>query len=346
MCAFDSLDLPQQRAQLQRVAAAALSSWGLEGAGLEWLGYGTNAVFRLRARRQDFVLRLSFPRRQKPAQLQSELTWLRAIADRAGLAAPQPIPPAMPKASRLFVTVAHPSLPPPQYLYASLFRYLPGTQKSAQELRPQDMQAIGRYLSALHSAGQFAPPPGFERPRLDADGLFGSSSPYQLPPGAEISSEQHKTFSAVIAQLSAAFAQLARQGEALHLLHGDLLAKNVLFCAGGIAALDFEFCGWGYRLYDLAPLLWQLKGERAGDYPRLEAALWSGYSAQHPPPAVWRGLLEACIAARQLASCMWLLQHRQHPGLRQSAPILLQQRTSALRAYLQTGRLQRQSATL
>ena len=30
--------------------------------------------------------------------------------------------------------------------------------------------------------------------------------------------------------------------------------------------LDFEYCGWGFYLYDLAPLLWQLKGERASDY--------------------------------------------------------------------------------
>ena len=59
-----------------------------------------------------------------------------------------------------------------------------------------------------------------------------------------------------------------------------------------------------------------------------------------------RELLEAFIAARQLASCRWLLANMQNESLRQIAPPLIAQRCDELKAYLDSGILRRSSPTL
>ena len=107
-----------------------------------------------------------------------------------------------------------------------------------------------------------------------------------------------------------------------------------------------NIAGWGYFLYDLAPLLWQLKGDRPDDYPMLEEALCQGYACARAVTEPERALLEPFIAARQLASCRWLLGHWDHPDLREMAPALLHARFAELEAFLTTGRLDRNTATL
>ena len=141
-------------------------------------------------------------------------------------------------------------------------------------------------------------------------------------------------------------ARLDREPASFGLIHADLLSKNALFGRNGVAALDFEYSGWGYFDYDLAPLLWELRGERPADYARLEDALLEGYRSARRDARIDREALEAFVAARQLASCRWLLQNRHHPHLRSATPDLIRQRAAELEYFLNGGVLQRRSPTL
>ena len=199
----------------------------------------------------------------------------------------------------------------------------------------------------LHSEGHFRPSSEFARPRLDWDGLFGEDSPYFNADYSKLLSvEQNHVFAEAAERIRATMSILDGRGDAFGLIHGDLLAKNIVFARGKPAALDFEYCGWGYFLYDLAPLLWQLKGERADDFRELEDALWTGYSAQRAVSSADRQKLEDFIAARQLASCRWLLANGHLPQVRENAPRLIAARAEALEGYLESGTLRRQSPTL
>ena len=117
-------------------------------------------------------------------------------------------------------------------------------------------------------------------------------------------------FDAVAERVSLAMAMLDRDGEGFGLIHADLLAKNVIFAGDSVAALDFEFSGWGYFLYDLAPLLWQLKGERMADYARLEADFWSGYVSVRAEASDQREYLEDLY--RRPATCLLPLAAAKH----------------------------------
>ena len=128
------------------------------------------------------------------------------------------------------------------------------------------------------------------------------------------------------------------------LIHGDLIAKNCLFRDDGVGALDFDGCGHGYYLYDLAPAMLQISAltrRRA-----LAEALWTGYTTQRPLPEARRAKLEIFVAARLAASCRWLAAHRRVPAVRARMADLLAQRSLTLRDYLVTGRVRRRSAML
>jgi hypothetical protein len=96
-------------------------------------------------------------------------------------------------------------------------------------------------------------------------------------------------------------------------------------------------CGWGVDLYDLAPLLWQMK-----PYPQYEAiadAFWQGYTEWRAlPPREW---LEVFIAARQGASVRWVIQNRHLPGYAERVNEIVRQRMDEIAGFLDTGILKR-----
>lgn len=346
MTIFNNCAIEQQQLWLE-IADRALPAWKLSPRALRWLGQGSNPVLKVTAEPADYVLRLHPPGSVTAERLLSELRWLRSLRQCTDLLAPYPVAAQANGCERLFLELRHGLLPPPSIAYAALFEYLPGEVKSARALSQNDVYRIGAYLGALHGRRQSIAPSDFAGPRLDWEGLFGDDSPYAS--GAEsalLSAEDLGIFGDVARALRAPLTELAAKPDAMGLIHADLLAKNIVFQRDSIAALDFEFCAWGFFLYDLAPLLWQLRGERAGDYLALEEAMWRGYTSVRPAADGDRQLLEPFIAARQLASIRWLLANRQHPNVRDLAPQLVRARCQELQAFLNTGCLRRSTPTL
>ncbi len=346
MPGFEHWTLDEQKRYWLGLARDVIELWRLGGARLSWLGYSSNAVFKASTRSGIFVLRLHRPGKVRAERLESELRWLQYLSQNTDLLAPLPVP--LPDYARdVLFTSVRPARLEPDAVLCSLFEFIDGESKSAQELSAVEVHAVGVYLGKLHREGQFEPPPGFKRPRMDWEGLFGAESPYTADePIIAPSNEQADTFAQVENHLRSVMDAIDRGPDSFGLIHGDLLAKNILFRAGQPVALDFEYCAWGYFLYDLAPLLWQLKGDRPADYPLLEEALWSGYTAKTTVNPQARAHLEAFMAARQLASCRWLLAHASHPTVRAVAPKLLEDRAAELRDFLSSGVLKRQSLTL
>ena len=344
MTRFADMKLEQQKALFMRAARDVLRHWRLEGSELRWLAYSANAVFDARGTSGRYILRLSVPGSLDEDMLRSELMWLRAIRQETRLLAPLPLPTTE---GAFYATMSPSALADDSEIQAALFERINGAVKAAKDLTCEDMRAIGAYLGNLHSQAQFSFPADFKRHRLDYAGLFAVGSAYHVPRERDLlASQQREIFAAVGERVRSAMAQLDDEDAGFGLIHADLLAKNILFTDDSIAALDFEHCGWGYFLYDLTPLLWQLKGERAQDYPALKAALWQAYAAARGRAGLQHDKLETLIAARQLLSCRWLLLNSRHASVRAVAPALLDARCQELEAFLVTGILHRSSATL
>ncbi len=341
---FTELSLQEQKALFERAAAEVLPQWQIDDYSIGWISYSTNAVFHVKMASGPYILRLHVPGRVAEDRLRSELMWLRAIRQGTNLLAPLPVPLSD---GRLFISYSPPMLPSASQVHCVLFERLKGEIKPARALSVEDVRRIGVYLGILHRDAQFDPPADFDRHRLDFEALFDADSPYYVARESELlTREQSRIFQAVAGRIRQMMTCLDHDGESFGLIHADLLAKNVIFADASVAALDFEYCCWGYFLYDLAPLLWELKGERSANYIELEEALWTSYISARAEADDQRDRLETFIAARQLLSCRWLLQNIRHPNVREVAPRLLQARVEELKGYLAIGVLQRRTATL
>ena len=84
------------------------------------------------------------------------------------------------------------------------------------------------------------------------------------------------------------------------LIHADLHLGNALFQRGGVKLIDFDDCGTGPRLYELAVALWELRDRP--DYPAYREALLAGYRARREIDVTH---LDDFIALRQVAFDLW-----------------------------------------
>ena len=101
-------------------------------------------------------------------------------------------------------------------------------------------------------------------------------------PDSILSEKTSKVIAAVADRFLSHLSPLDNDATATGMIHGDLVAKNWLRGPAGLALIDFDHCGWGYFVYDLAALCIQLLDEAA--FPRLRAALLAGYAGQRALP--------------------------------------------------------------
>lgn len=307
---------------------------GLSDARISWMGHTHNATFLVETNTTKVVLSL-FKHGADFDRLVSQWEYLRALKLSTSL-----------RVSTYIKFLSVYDEPQHREIQGILRDYLPGEPLPPESINTVNMKTIADFLATLHDFSErYIPPPNFNLPRLDWNGLFGENGVYPLHNiQAVFSQDQQAIMAAGARVVAAAMQSLGDDSQHFGLIHGDLLSKNILFHEGQVAALDFEYAGWGYYLYDLAPLLWQLKTR--DDYQQLADALWLHYTALRPHAQPFAHLLETFIAARQIASMRWLAGNLDHPAIREHAPGLIQQRTKELYDFLKTGTLTRESRTL
>lgn len=335
---FEALTYDEQLARLTDAAQKALADYGMAGARVTPLMYVNNAVFLVEAGSERYSLRLVRRGQRSEAALRSEMVWLDALNRETGLCLPRPL---RPQHGAWLAQARVEGMSEP--LWCALFGWVEGESVTPAAMTPAQVEQAGAFLAALHEHSQgFRAPPGFERPRLDWEGLFGSDSPYNPGTGASLfTAEHHAVFEAVGQQARVVMEALGQDSTRFGLIHADFIAKNLLFAEETLCALDFDNCAYGYYLYDLAPLLLQLSADPR--YPALKDALWRGYTRTRPLPEGDRAAVETFVAARHVASCRWIAGNLDNPAIRERAPQIIAERVEELRQFLRSGRLERRS---
>lgn len=327
---FYAQDTPAQVARLEALARRALAHFGLPATDLTLVNYTNNAMFRVGAGERTYALRVQRPAHRPRPYIESEIAWLRAIRCGTPLIVPAP-------AGDLYAgTLDGVEVP----VYGVLFDWIDGQQPPPTALTAAHYTAIGAFMAALHDFSRaYTPPAGFDRPRRDWAGLVGGQSDYAETADEDqfITPEQHAILRDAGEHIRRVMDALDAQPGAFGLIHADLIVKNVVFTGEAVAVIDFDDCGWGYYLYDLAPMLWMSRGEPG--YADLRKALWGGYTAGRGLPPEHEASLDALVAARHIASCRWVLGNRHHPALRGQAQAIITQRMHELARFLETGRL-------
>ncbi|MCP3971562.1 MAG: phosphotransferase [Rhodobacteraceae bacterium] len=281
----------------------ALAAWG--GGTLRLIKDRENAVYEvLLADGRRAAMRLHREGYQSEQAIRSELWWMQAVAG-AGVAVPAPVP-----------TLAG------ELLYAgsggrvaTVISWVEGKELGAAEdvltgdaLRQEArFRAIGRLVAELHNATDaLTLPDWFNRHAWDAEGFLGDNpfwgrfweSPALNRAGSE-------TIQAARAQAREALVSYLAGGADFGLIHADVLRENVFLGPGGPVLIDFDDCGFGFRIYDLATLASQNEGEP--NYAGLMAAALAGYREERELATEAERLLPMFLMLRRFASCGWIV---------------------------------------
>lgn len=305
---FDVLPLKAQLARLRRVALDAIQRYPVRVAQLRQVSHGENTTFRVTAvDGADYLLRVHRPQRHgrgvdSAAAVRSEMQWLSAIARDSAVSAPVPL---LSAAGELTVVVDNGSVPGQRV--CSALHWM-GGQLREHSATPVHLARVGFAMAALHEHAQrWRRSNDFVRMTWDWNTFFGDVMVYGKVGAAEawtlLPPKLRFAFERVADHVGTVMAELGDGPDAVGLIHADMHMGNVLFHAGEARPIDFDDCGIGYWLYDIAVALWELRHK--DNYAQYRAEFLGGYRAVRTLDDDVLRHLDSFIAAREVAFGLW-----------------------------------------
>ena len=268
---FEDLPEEDQVYRLRKLADAALEKFGFNQYRLTFLQHLVNTTFRLDCNQGRYLVRIH--RAKVRTAVASELAWLEALAHET--AVPVQIPQRS-LAGEMIVVGKQAGRPEPYPV--TVLSWLDGQILPQDRRSPHHFYRLGQLVARLHHHAQHWKP-RFELDRpvydstsiLEADNVFGTGGVTykQLPEDVR---GHLQTLHERVQELEQ---RLGKKPNQFGLIHSDLSFGNVLFTTDEVLPIDFDDCGFGYYLYDLAVILagpWERPG-----FQQRRAALLRGY---------------------------------------------------------------------
>jgi Ser/Thr protein kinase RdoA (MazF antagonist) len=157
----------------------------------------------------------------------------------------------------------------------------------------------------LHGiADRFTPEHGFTRPRWDFQGLIGDAPLWgRFWDCPAVSSDLQSQLCQLRQRLHERVERIGPEVLDFGLIHADAVRENVMISEQGVGLIDFDDCGYGFRLFELATAL--LRNRVEPNYADLEAALIRGYRSQRALGEEALALLPVFIVLRSLTYIGW-----------------------------------------
>ncbi|HEY1015863.1 MAG TPA: phosphotransferase, partial [Herpetosiphonaceae bacterium] len=324
------------------LAVDATGHYPLPAHELHFVQHGENTTFRIETAGAEpaepgpyvpnrLLLRVHGASYNTAPEIESELIWLDALRHETDLAVPEPL-----RASdgTFAVTLGGPETGGARSV--SVLRWMRGALRE-RNVTPGRLAQLGRLMARLHSHGrQWRPPARFARRRWDWDGIMADGGHFGVPAEqawAMIPAELRDDWLLVGERLRAAMAELGEGADAFGLIHADLHLGNVIFADGEARAIDFDDCGFGYWVHDLAVILgyWRLDP----DWPEMRDGLLGGYATVQPFPAGQLDYLDIFMVARRVSLMLWVLgKSVNDPSFRRNLDESLAWAQRMVKAYL------------
>jgi len=236
-------------------------------------------------------------------EIESELAWMEALRIDAGVRTPRVL--AAPDGSRLI------SLPDPsgdEERFCVMLEFLAGRQPVENDLG--SLERLGEITAVMHGHTEaWAPPAGFRRFHWDYEAAFGASARWgRWQDGAGVGLEEAAVLTRLDEVLRSRLDAFGKAPERYGLVHADTRLANLLVDdEGGVSLIDFDDCGFGWRLYDLATAFSFFEHEP--QVPELIDAWLTGYRRVRPLGAAEEAQVWTFILFRRLLLVAWIGSH-------------------------------------
>jgi len=318
---FEKLTARGQAQRLGATARSVLDDYGLEGAKLQLIRNWQNATFRVdvpskvsASRITDpfmpgrYLLRISRSDERTASQTEGELRWLSALHQLGEVTVPKPVRTLDGGSCVVLSNRDHPGLDGGEGAtrVAALLHWMPGRMARRKGRRLHHIHRLGKTMAKLHRHAEgWRAGLKLDRWEWDCDAIMGRSAGIGIEPDVwdELPPDEHDLFSESEDRLRVAIGELGH-GAAVHgMIHADLHFANVLFAGGEARPIDFDDCGPGHYLYDLAATLMGFDAEPGTTTWR--DAFVAGYRTERPLDDEHLAYLNAFIAARESTLLLW-----------------------------------------
>ncbi|MEM6898000.1 MAG: phosphotransferase, partial [Pseudomonadota bacterium] len=258
-----------------------------------------NSVYSCRVGGKRVALRVHRMGYQSRMAIESELRWMARLTD-IGFPCPRPVE----SSDGTYLRAVSGGQ------YASAVTWLDGAAIGAGHKvltgDDSDLKAlyssVGALIAAFHDATDAIVTDDIFRPAWDADALLGEEPLWgRFWENPTLTAGEAERLIRVKARAYDALVEMEDADAGL--IHADCLQENILATPAGLALIDFDDAGFGYRNYDLGTALVQHYDHP--QLPMLEEALLAGYGTLRTPPSTEK--LKFFIMLRTLASCGWVI---------------------------------------
>lgn len=304
--AFAALDEADKIAHFARVARRALPLWGVSpDARLVLLNISENATYRIDdpAQPEPRILRVHRTGYHSLNAVRTELAWMKALQDEAGVATPQALPA---RDGELIQVITTPAMNEARMVV--MFAFIAGHEPDATDLLAP-FTRLGRTAARMHRhARGWRRPPYFERLVWDFDGAVGAHGNWgDWRDGLALTVERRAVLERAVGLLQRRLAAFGTGAERFGLIHADLRLANLLETGDDTRVIDFDDAGLGWFLYDLATAVSFMEED-----PRLEALLeaWvAGYRSEAPLAEADVAEIPTFLMLRRMAIVAWIGSH-------------------------------------
>ena len=280
---------------LLAIANQALESYPLEIKEVALINNEYNATYKVSTTDgTHYALRINVNSPRSIENLTAEIAWVNFLRDDARVKVPHPISTTR---DQYFVTVAN-DLGRSEFK-AVLYSWLAG-EELGDEPTPEQIRSLGAAMATLHvSSKDFKLPagaglPSFKDPMWETEDFLLSEKSVLDP---EAQSLIAQALSVIKSEIDALYRKHPQQ-----IIHADLHGWNVMWHEGQVAIFDFDDCGLGLPIQDLATAIYYL------DTPDQDAALKEGYASVAPLPEYSESQMQMFMIQRRIILLNYLYE--------------------------------------
>jgi Ser/Thr protein kinase RdoA (MazF antagonist) len=266
------------------------------------INYEYNATLKVEtADGQLFALRMNTNSPRTPENLRAEIAFVRFLAEDGRVRVPRPIEN---REGNFYTSILHEASG--RMFHCVLYSWILG-EELEDEPTDEQLSALGVAMATMHVAAQgFELPEGSSLPTFD-DPLWWTED-FLLSGKSVLDAEAKDLISRALSAIKSGVAKYFANGTPM-LIHADMHGGNVLWYQDSLSVIDFDDCGFGFPLQDLATALYYL------DTPEQDAAFKRGYASIAPVPECSEQDMKMLFLQRRIVLLNYLyetsnLEHR------------------------------------
>jgi Ser/Thr protein kinase RdoA (MazF antagonist) len=328
---FETLSENAKKAHLETVARRALPRWGYaEDAPLTLLNISENATYRLDRSSSEppLILRVHRTGYHSRRGVMSELAWMKALTDEADVMTPQAIPADDGEMIQIIETPAM-----AESRMVVMFNFIEGKEPDETALLAP-FRRLGAIAARMHiHARDWQRPVDFERLLWDYEHSLGEEGNWgRWQDGLGLDAPALAVLGELDHLLQRRLEAFGKSRERFGLIHADLRLANLLEVAGDTRVIDFDDCGEGWFLYDVATALSFMEDRE--DVAELIAAWVDGYRTVAPLSAEEVAEIPTFLMLRRLLIVAWIGSHADTDLARELGPAFSAGSVTLARRYI------------